>query len=371
MTVAENRVRIQLSTGRDRSHDIVFADLGNIPSLLSELGLDTGSCLVVTDTNVAGLYLQPLTEALEESGQSVREIVIEPGERSKSFASYGDVLDRALDEPLDRTTPVLALGGGVVGDLAGFAAATLLRGLPLVQIPTSLVAQVDSAVGGKTGINHATGKNLIGSFYQPRIVIVDTGLLETLPEAEWMDGLSEVVKYGLIADVSFARYLFDHWEAVLARDRNVVQTLVRRCVEIKAYVVSNDETEQGIRAILNFGHTFGHALERVAGYKGLTHGQGVALGMRAALYLSALCYPEGEFSLASDLLERLPVVRVDATIDQLMEAMKTDKKRKADNLRFVVLEETGRAVVIDQVTEHGVRTSWMLGLFDGDALSDQ
>ena len=341
---------------------MVFTDLKDLPVLLDEGGLDSDACLVVTDANVAGHHGHALESYLTEAGRHVRRIVIDPGETSKSFESYGRLLDRALEEPITRRTTVLAFGGGVVGDLAGFAAATLLRGLPLVQVPTTLVAQVDSAIGGKTGINHATGKNLIGSFYQPLLVVVDTKLLGTLPDAEWMDGLSEVVKYGLIADAAFARSLLDNWDRVLARDRRFVQEIVRRCVEIKADVVSQDERELGLRAILNFGHTFGHAIERVAGYTGVTHGQAVALGMRAALHLSAIRHPTADLGIASRLLALLPSVRVEATSDELMEAMASDKKRVGSALRFVVLTETGHATVIEGVGRDDVKRAWEYAL---------
>ena len=358
MAASENRVRIRLDRPSDRSHDVVFADLKDLPALLDEGGLGADACLVVTDANVAGHHGDALGSYLKEAGWHVRQVVIDPGETSKSFTSYGRLLDRALEKPITRKTLVLAFGGGVVGDLAGFAAATLLRGLPLVQVPTTLVAQVDSAIGGKTGINHATGKNLIGSFYQPRLVVVDTKLLETLPEAEWMDGLSEVVKYGLIADATFAESLLDNWHRVLARDRRFVLEMVRRCVEIKADVVSQDETELGLRAILNFGHTFGHAIERVAGYTGVTHGQAVAVGMRAALHLSTICHPAADLRIALDLLARLPSVSVKATSDELMEAMASDKKRVGSALRFVVLTETGHATVIEGVGQKDIRSAW-------------
>lgn len=351
-------VRVRLDRSEDRSHDIVFADLGDLPRLLSERDLGGAACLVVTDANVARHHGRRLEDVLRDSGRQVRVIVIEPGEASKSQAGYAALVDEALASPIDRRTLVIAFGGGVVGDLAGFAAATLLRGLPFVQVPTSLVAQVDSAVGGKTGINHASGKNLIGAFYQPRLVAVDVTLLATLPESEWMDGLSEVVKYGLIADKKFVGYLRDRWQEILERDPAVVLPLVRRCVEIKADVVSRDETEQGLRSVLNFGHTFGHALERVAGYRGLTHGQAVAIGMRAALRLSALRYPNADLTAGLELVDRLPSVKVNADVDALIVAMATDKKKRGEMLRFIALHKIGKAVIEEDVSETEIRTSW-------------
>jgi len=351
-------VHVRLDRMHDRSHDIVFADLGELPRLLAERKIHSRACLLVTDANVARLHGSRLEEVLAAAGRQVRVIVVEPGEQSKSMAGYAAVVDEALSSPIDRDTPVLAFGGGVVGDLAGFLAATLLRGLPFVQVPTSLVAQVDSAIGGKTGINHANGKNLVGAFYQPRLVAIDVALLGTLPASEWLDGLSEVVKYGLIADETLVRFMSERWEEILGRDPAIIPELVRRCVEIKADVVSHDETEQGLRAILNFGHTFGHALERVAGYRGLTHGQAVALGMRAALHLSAMRHPEAKLDAASELVERIPVAPVDVDVDTLIDAMATDKKRKGKMLRFILLREVGRATVEEGVTESDIRASW-------------
>jgi 3-dehydroquinate synthase len=328
--------------------------------LLREAGLRAGACLLVTDENVAHHYLAPLRERLAADGWRPRTHVLPPGEATKSADHLAALYDWALGGDLDRQTPVLALGGGVVGDLAGFAAATLLRGLPLVQLPTTLVAQADSAIGGKTGINHAAGKNLIGAFHQPRLVVADPATLQTLPEREWTSGLAEVVKAALIADAEFFDWLDARWEVVMARVPDAVATLVRRAAAIKADVVADDEREAGPRAHLNFGHTFGHAIERAAGYGTFTHGEAVALGMRAALHLSAALRPEAAFGRADALVARLPVPPGLGAIPtpELMAAAKTDKKKAAGRLRYIVLDAIGAARVTADVTDAQVEAAW-------------
>jgi 3-dehydroquinate synthase len=272
--------------------------------------------------------------------------------------------DAALTWGIDRATPVLALGGGVVGDLAGYAAATLLRGLSLIQLPTSLIAQVDSALGGKTGINHAVGKNLIGAFHQPRLVATDLTTLQTLPEREWTSGLAEGVKHALITDGDFFDFLEREWTLVLARDEATLAEMVPRAASIKADVVSKDEREQGRRAILNFGHTFGHAIERVAGYGQLTHGEAVALGMRAALHLSQHLHPNTDFSRAQSLVRRLPVQGnyENLPIPDLLTAMQSDKKVSRGHIRFVVLRRLGEAYVTAEVSSAAVEVAWQEAL---------
>jgi 3-dehydroquinate synthase len=287
-------------------------------------------------------------------------LVLPPGEATKSAAHLAAVYDWALGLGIDRRTPVLALGGGVVGDLAGFAAATLLRGLPLVQLPTSLIAQVDSAIGGKTGINHAAGKNLIGAFHQPRLVLADPATLRTLPQREWTGGLAEVVKAALIADAAFFDWLESNWSGIVAREPEVVAPLVRRAAAIKAAIVAEDEREAGRRALLNFGHTFGHAIERAAGYGTFTHGEAVALGMRAALHLSHALRPDVSFRRADALVARIPVPDglADLRTADLMQATRTDKKRRGDRIRYVVLREPGAAHVTADVPPGAVEAAW-------------
>lgn len=358
MPLPSSPVRVALDAGR--AYDIRFASLADAPAHVAEAKLRVGPCLVVTDENVEPLYAERLTEALREHGWAPCLHVLPPGEATKSEAHLSGLYGWALGLEIDRRTPVLALGGGVVGDLAGFAAATLLRGLPLVQIPTTLIAQADSAIGGKTGINHAAGKNLIGAFWQPRLVLADIETLQTLTDRDWASGLAEVVKAALIADAEFADWLSEHWDAILRREPNVVAPLVRRAAAIKAAVVAADERESGRRALLNFGHTFGHAIERAAGYGTFTHGEAVALGMRAAVHLSRSLRPGVAFDRAEALVARLPVpdgLAATPTSD-LVAAMATDKKRAADGLRYVVLDAVGQASVVSGVTDAAVEAAW-------------
>ncbi len=350
-------MQVQVTLQRSTEHySIAFGPLSDLPAALLDHGLRKGKCLLVTDTNVWPLYGNTVYDALQEAGWTVNKHVIPAGEESKSAGVLHGIYDVALQGGIDRQTPVFALGGGVVGDLAGFAAATILRGVPLVQIPTTLIAQADSAIGGKTGINHATGKNLIGAFYQPALVWMDTTTLQTLPEREWTSGLAEVIKYGCIADAKFLEDLDDHWHGVAYRERAVVQDLVCRSVVHKVQVVQADEKEAGVRAILNFGHTFGHAMERVAGYGVCTHGEAVAQGMLAALHLSQKLHPTLDISLAASLIQRLPAPNLLAAFnaDQLVGAMSTDKKKIGNTLRFVLLDEIGHAYIDESIIKEQV-----------------
>jgi 3-dehydroquinate synthase len=327
--------------------------------LLKQAEVRPGRCFIVTDANVAEYYLAPLTADLTEAGWTPRAHVIDPGESSKSDAVLKALYDDALGWGIDRETPVLALGGGVVGDLAGFAAATLLRGVPIVQLPTTLIAQVDSAIGGKTGINHSTGKNLIGAFHPPHVVVADLSTLATLPEREWTSGLAEVVKHALIADPALFERLEQAWTPLLRREPDVVAEVVSRAAAIKADVVSQDEHEQGLRMILNFGHTFGHAIEREAGYGRFTHGEAVALGMRAALTASHRLHPSLPYDQLDALIARLPVPGpLETPVEDLIAAMQTDKKVAAGSLRLVLLRTLGEAYVTSSFSDEDLHAAW-------------
>lgn len=355
---ATDAIKVALPHGRH--YYLHFAALGSLPGLMQERGLRRGRCLVVTDHRVAARYLPGLKQTLAASGWQPHAIVVTPGEASKKLAVLQHIYDEALGWGIDRLTPVVALGGGVVGDLAGLAAATLLRGLPLVQAPTTLIAQVDSAIGGKTGINHAVGKNLIGAFYQPVLTCADVSTLDTLSDLDWASGLAEVVKHALIADRAFADFLDDGWPAILDRNPELIQAVVPRAASIKARIVAEDEREHGRRAILNFGHTFGHAIERAAGYGTFTHGEAVALGMRAALKLSHLLHGNLAMAPALDLVRRIPVRASLASlpVSRLMDAMRSDKKVLAGKQRLIVLRDIGQAYVSCHATPADIRTAW-------------
>ncbi len=357
--MAQDVVHIKLSGGR--SYAIHFAPFRAVPQLLAAAGLRKGSCLIVTDTNVADLYLETLKGYLSKAGWSpLPGLILPAGERSKAPEMLQQIYDHALEAGIDRQTPVLALGGGVIGDLAGYAAASLLRGLPLVHLPTSLIGQVDSSIGGKTGINHNVGKNLIGAFYQPKLVCADLDALQSLPELEWTSGLAEVVKHGLIADEDFTHELSANWDRILRRDQDTVRRIVMRAAVIKAKVVSEDERETSLRAILNFGHTFGHAIERIAGYGKFTHGEAVAVGMRAALKVSVLLNPNLPYTTIDSLLKRLPVRNSIKDLDPktLTQTLYFDKKVQAGRLRLVLLRRIGSAYVTDKVTEEQISEGW-------------
>jgi 3-dehydroquinate synthase len=302
---------------------------------------------VVTNTTVAPLYLGRLRGLLEGQGVQVIPVVLPDGEQHKNWETLNLIFDALLRGRCDRSTPLIALGGGVVGDLAGFAAASFMRGVPFIQAPTTLLAQVDSSVGGKTGINHPLGKNMIGAFWQPVAVIADTATLDTLPERELSAGLAEVVKYGLIRDLPFFEWLEANMERLMARDPEALAWAIRRSCENKAEVVAADEREAGLRALLNLGHTFGHAIENALGYGSWLHGEAVAAGTMLAAGLSHAMGLIGEAEVArvGALLRRarLPVAAPDLGPDRYLELMGLDKKSQGGRLRLVLLRRLGEA----------------------------
>ena len=302
---------------------------------------------IVTNDTVAPLYLGRLAGALTHAGVETIPIVIPDGEEHKDWLTLNIVYDALLAARCDRATTIIALGGGVVGDLAGFAAATYQRGVPYVQVPTTLLAQVDSSVGGKTAVNHPRGKNMIGAFYQPAAVIADSDTLKTLPERELRAGMAEVVKHGLVCDAEFFAWLEGNLDRLLARDPQALGKAVLRSCEIKAAFVSRDERESGERALLNFGHTFGHAIEAGFGYGRWLHGEAVAAGMALAADLSRrLGYLTGQdVARIVTLLERtgLPVSVRGLPAERFLELMSVDKKARDKRLAFIVLERIGKA----------------------------
>lgn len=345
-----------------RSYTVHFRSLSAVPALMEEAGLQRNRCLLVSDENVAAHYRTPLERGLADAEWTVHSVVLPPGEETKSASHLHNLYDEALEWGIDRDTPLLALGGGVVGDLGGFAAATLLRGLPLVQLPTSLLAQVDASVGGKTAINHSTGKNLIGAFYQPQFVCADPRTLDTLPMDEYTSGMAEVVKHALIGDPDLFAALEDHLVPVMSyRDRDAVASTIEKAVRVKTEIVSADEREEGRRAVLNFGHTFAHALEQVSGYGTFSHGEAVALGMRAGLYLSHRRRPD---ALPRDridyVVQAIPVDGDPSAVSfpALYDAMSADKKNRGENIRFVLLRRLGEAYVTGDVSEAEARQAW-------------
>jgi 3-dehydroquinate synthase len=278
-------------------------------------------------------------------------LLVRDGESFKTLSTAASILDRLVGMRARRDTTVIALGGGVVGDLAGFAAACYMRGVAFVQVPTTLLAQVDSSVGGKTGVNHAGGKNLIGAFHQPRLVLIDTDTLSTLPEREFHAGLAEVIKHGAIADAAFFAWLEVNMPGLVARDAQALGFAIRRCCEIKASFVAEDETEQGRRALLNFGHTFAHAIENSLGYGEWLHGEAVAAGMVMAASLSDIGQQHRDRLRALLEAARLPVAPPPVGCEALLEAMELDKKAREGQFRFVLLERIGAACVSSECSE--------------------
>ncbi|WP_290650066.1 3-dehydroquinate synthase [Aquisalimonas sp.] len=330
--------------------------------------LPGNQALVVTNDTVADLYLDPVLTSLE--GLHADALILPDGEAHKTVASCERIWDRLLQRRFERSCTVIALGGGVIGDLAGFAAAAYQRGVAFVQIPTTLLAQVDSSVGGKTGVNHPRGKNMIGAFHQPRGVIADTDVLATLPARELSAGLAEVIKYGLIRDPDFFVWLEDNLEALLARDTGALADTIERSCANKADVVAADEREQGVRATLNLGHTFGHAIETATGYSSWLHGEAVAAGMAMAAHLSADLgwLSEEEHHRVTALLRRagLPLTPPQSmTPTQFLEIMAVDKKAQQGRIRLVLQQGIGRAIVTDSVPAERLRAT--LNHFTGGA----
>ena len=304
---------------------------------------------VVTNPTVAPLYLERVARVLAHEDIEVVRIIVPDGEEHKDWRSLNGIFDALLEQRCARDTTLIALGGGVIGDLAGFAAATYQRGVPFVQIPTTLLAQVDSSVGGKTAINHPLGKNMIGAFHQPRVVVCDLDTLSTLPERELRAGLAEVIKYGPIADWAFFEWLEHHVDDLLAREPRALLHAVKRSCEIKADIVARDEREGDLRAVLNFGHTFGHAIEAGLGFGVWLHGEAVAAGMVLAASLSARLGLTDQATCARlvALLSRcgLPTRAPSLPADRYLELMRLDKKARDGDIRFTLLAGRGRAVV--------------------------
>jgi len=361
---SERKIDVELG-GRnlDRSYVITIERgiLDKIGGRLVELGLGSGRCAVITNPTVGGLYLERLTASLEAAGITPVVVDIPDGESYKNLEEISRVYDRLLSERLERDSPVIALGGGVIGDMAGYVAATYLRGVPFIQVPTTLLAQVDSSVGGKTGVNHALGKNLIGAFYQPRAVYIDPDLLSTLEGREQRAGLGEVIKHGVIWDDSFLSFIEDNVEELLALNPDAVASAIDCSCTIKAGIVGEDEREAGLRAILNFGHTFGHAIEALTHYKEYRHGEALAIGMVMAADLSAalgladaaLARRIEKLLAAFNLPTRLPE---GISVDELIATLHLDKKVKNGSIRFILIEQAGK-VVLRAVSEQEIRDS--------------
>lgn len=352
------------SAGLGAASTTVTIDLGDrsYPILIGHGLLDQGTtwdslrpgahAMVVSNETVAPLYAERLQAALRPRYAKVHTVVLPDGEEHKHWATLNLIFDGLLHHQCDRKTTLFALGGGVVGDMTGFAAASYMRGVPFVQVPTTLLAQVDSSVGGKTGINHPLGKNMVGAFYQPDLVVCDLATLGTLPAREVSAGLAEIIKYGPIADIAFLEWIESNIGALVAQDPAALTHAVRRSCEIKAWVVGQDERESGLRAILNFGHTFGHAIEAGMGYGEWLHGEAVGCGMVMAAHLSQRLglIDEALVARLTRLIERagLPVrgpQLAARNAERYLELMRVDKKAEAGEIRFVVVGPPGQAAM--------------------------
>ena len=352
LAVTETCHTVHIDLG-DRSYPIVIAaDLLGQAATFAACP-DAAQAVIVTNTTVQPLYAAQLQAALAGKYRQVHTVVLPDGEAHKDWQTLNLIFDGLLQQGCDRKTVLFALGGGVVGDMTGFAAASYMRGVPFVQVPTTLLSQVDSSVGGKTAINHPLGKNMIGAFYQPQLVVCDLATLDSLPQREVAAGLAEIIKYGPIADMAFFDWLETHIDALRQRDRTALLQAVRRSVEIKAWVVGQDEKEAGLRAVLNFGHTFGHAIEAGMGYGNWLHGEGVGAGMVMAAHLSqALGLVDAAFvQRLTRLIERAGLPTRGAVLDAADNAgaylahMRVDKKAEAGEIRFVLIDGPGKAVV--------------------------
>jgi len=350
----------------ERSYDIFIGDgaISHAGSLIKDI-LKAPRAIIVTDENIAPSWLEPLKTSLNYAGIKTREIILPPGEHTKSVTHLEQLLDNLLENNIDRKTTLIALGGGVIGDLTGFAAAVVMRGVDFVQVPTTLLSQVDSSVGGKTGIDTRFGKNLIGAFHQPRAVITDTSTLDTLPMRERLCGYAEVIKYGVINDRGFYDWLIENGQKVLDGNPAARREAVRRSCANKAEIVTADEREQGLRALLNLGHTFGHALEAQIGFEDkLKHGEAVAIGMMMALELSVRLAMASEID-RDRLRDHLKTVGLPVdlkglaggnwTADALLDHMGRDKKTQDGKLTFILARAIGNSFVANDVDHDAVK----------------
>ncbi|MBI1731637.1 MAG: 3-dehydroquinate synthase [Gammaproteobacteria bacterium] len=340
-----------------RSYPILIgAGILSAPDIVTRW-LPGPQALVVTNSTVAPLYLARVRDAL--TGSEVRTLVLPDGEQHKTLAVMNQIITELLRHRYSRDACIFALGGGVIGDIAGFAAACYQRGIAFIQIPTTLLAQVDSSVGGKTAVNHELGKNMIGAFHQPRVVLSDTEVLATLPRRELRAGMAEMIKYGLIRDAGFFRWLEENIDRLLALNADALPHAIERCCRIKAQIVAGDETEVGARALLNFGHTFGHAMETALDYRGWLHGEAVAAGMMIAAELSVRLgrIDAGAVARIADVLRRCELpTRVAPGISalRLREFMGVDKKSRSGRLRLVLLDAIGSAALEDNASDEDV-----------------
>ena len=349
---------IFVDLGKD-SYNIIIDKgiLHQVGTLISKV-ITPRKAIIVTDKIVEPLYGNIVLDSLSECKFDVKLVSMEPGEEQKTIAKAEELYESLFDNEMDRKSLIVALGGGVLGDLAGFVASTFMRGIPFVQIPTTLLAQVDSSIGGKVAVNHPRGKNMIGCFYQPRGVFIDTDTLKTLPKAEITAGMVEVIKYGMIKDAAFFEYIEKHLSGILELDPAVLEEIIYNSCKVKAHVVELDEKEEGLRAILNYGHTIGHALEALTSYRKYRHGDAVAMGMIYATKIAMEMRLAGEEVLKrqESLFVKLGLSLKDTELnpDDIVSILYQDKKTIGGKLRFVLPTEIGTVVIYDRVNEETI-----------------
>ena len=354
-----NLVRVELD---NRGYDIVIGKnvRSDLAKYLAKIG-KFSKVFIVTDENIAALHLAEFSQILSGANIDHKNIILKAGEKTKDFANLQNLCDQILSEQIDRKALIIALGGGVIGDLCGFVASILLRGISFIQVPTTLLAAVDSSVGGKTAINSKFGKNLIGTFYQPKLVLCDLDFLQTLPNRDFLSGYAEVLKYGLINDLDFFNFLQENADKIKNRDPELIKKIIVKSCQAKAEIVGQDETEQGKRALLNFGHTFGHIFETETNYSSeLMHGEAVGIGMIMAAFMSyqmGFITKEGVEKIRNHLREvglftSPNQVRKEWNIANLLSHLYKDKKVKNNQLTFILLKEIGEAFIQDNVEEN-------------------
>ena len=346
---------VDVQLDNNRTYPVYINENRDLIELIKEQ--NATSIVVVTNDTISEIYSSKINEWEEKL--NALTIVLPDGEKYKTLDSINTILDTMLEAKLDRKTLVIAFGGGVIGDMTGFAASLFLRGVSFIQIPTTLLAMVDSSVGGKTAVNHRMGKNLIGAFYQPKFVWIDTDFLNTLEEREFIAGCGEVFKYSFIGGNDMFTFVKENFHNVLARDENFVEDIIKRSIEIKADVVSKDEKEQGLRALLNFGHTFGHVLEKEYNYSGILHGEGVFWGIRCAIELGIKegfvpqnCIDEYESISKQIIYPKLPYK---PDVNKLYDNMFSDKKVEGGKIKFIIPTECGSSVIAKKINENSVK----------------
>lgn len=328
--------------------------------------LKNEKALIITDRNVYSYYFKDISAALDSMNMDYHVVIVPPGEKSKDFSAIEKLYTAALDFNLNRRSFIIALGGGVIGDLAGFVASTYMRGIPFIQIPTTLLAQVDSSIGGKVAVNHPMGKNIIGAFHQPKVVLINTDTLRTLPPRELSTGMAELIKYGLIYDQAFLKWLDSNLSLLMALDSDAMTHAIQRSCQIKASIVEQDEEEFGLRKILNFGHTIGHAIESTAGYGKFNHGEAVALGMVVESYIALQkgLIDERYIQKLKSILNRsrLPVALPNLNIDSMIDAMRHDKKNIEGKITFVLPVGIGQVEVFDDITIEEIKKALLMAM---------